>query len=242
MNTPSRNRSGFTLIELLTVIAIIGILAAVLFPGVQAVMKSAKRSAASTKLSNIAKAFVNFNNSGSGGSRVIGDTKSWSETDSAYAKTIGEYAAVLAYTVDLNDAEIWYVEADQANESVVTFPKQVLVGAAGNRTIAPEVKNGAASTGFISWAAYTPTVRNISSTTPIVWTRGLKVDGTWDATKGVWKSEGGHVSFGDGHVTWFDNTTDQFVDKTSTSGGVTSSWKKAVKSTEIASDALEQNP
>ncbi|TAF17458.1 MAG: prepilin-type N-terminal cleavage/methylation domain-containing protein, partial [Verrucomicrobia bacterium] len=33
MTSVSRQRKGFTLIELLTVIAIIGVLAAVLFPG-----------------------------------------------------------------------------------------------------------------------------------------------------------------------------------------------------------------
>ncbi|NBV49288.1 MAG: type II secretion system protein [Verrucomicrobia bacterium] len=44
MTTVSRQRKGFTLIELLTVIAIIGVLAAVLFPGVQGVMRSAKKA------------------------------------------------------------------------------------------------------------------------------------------------------------------------------------------------------
>ena len=240
MNTPIRNRKGFTLIELLTVIAIIGILAAVLFPGVQAVMKSAKRSAASTKLSNIAKAYVNFSNSGAGGSRVIAKA-AWNEsTAPTSALTISDYAAVLAYTVDLNDAEIWYVEADLANESVATFPKQVLTGAAGSKTIA--VASPSASVGYISWAAYTPTVRNLSSTTPIVWTRGLQIDGTWSATKGVWAAEGGHVSFGDGHVSWYDNTKGAFVDRTSVSGGTTDSWQKAVKSTALTDAALEQNP
>lgn len=241
MNPTPRKRSGFTLIELLTVIAIIGILAAVLFPGVQAVMKSAKRSAASTKLSNIAKSFVNFNNSGSGGSRVIAKA-AWNEsTAPTSANNIAEYAAVLAYTVDLNDAEIWYIEADIANESASTFPKQVLVGAAGSKSI--QVNTPSATTGYISWAAYTPTVRNISSTTPIVWTRGLQADGTWSATQGVWSTEGGHVSFGDGHVTWYDNTKDQFVDRTNAAGGVTADWTKAVKAAApLPTEVPPQNP
>lgn len=241
MNSLPRKRSGFTLIELLTVIAIIGILAAVLFPGVQAVMKSAKRSAASTKLSNIAKSFVNFNNSGAGGSRVIGKA-AWNEsTAPTSANTIAEYAAVLAYTVDLNDAEIWYVEADLANESATSFPKQVLVGAAGSKS--NEVDSPSADTGYISWSAYTPTVRNISSTTPIVWTRGLQAAGTWSATTGVWGAEGGHVSFGDGHVTWYDNTIGQFVDRTNAAGGVTPDWSKAVKAAApFPTEVTPQNP
>ena len=67
MNTPIRNRKGFTLIELLTVIAIIGILAAVLFPGVQGVMRSAKKNSALNKVRSIGQAYMNW----AGGNKAI---------------------------------------------------------------------------------------------------------------------------------------------------------------------------
>jgi prepilin-type N-terminal cleavage/methylation domain-containing protein len=231
MNSPIRNRSGFTLIELLTVIAIIGILAAVLFPGVQGVMKAAKKSSAQTKLANIGKAYVNYNNSGSGG-KFIRKEKAWSVTDNTNAQKIEDYAAVLAFNVDLNEAEIWYVEADPANESAI-FPKQVLEGAGDNRAISPKMKSPSGDNGFISWSAYSPTTRNIGTNTPLVWTRGLGGDGKWDATNGVWGSEGGHIVFGDAHVLWVANTSDdetKFVDRVSP-GQTTADWKRAISPT-----------
>ena len=122
----SRNRKGFTLIELLTVIAIIGILAAVLFPGVQGVMKKAKQSAASTKLRNIAQSYITFNS----GSKFIKDAAWNTASAPTSATTLPQFAAVLALNAGLNSGEIWYVDADPANESA-SFPKQVLLGAAG---------------------------------------------------------------------------------------------------------------
>lgn len=227
MNTPIRNRKGFTLIELLTVIAIIGILAAVLFPGVQGVMKAAKKSSAQTKLANIGKAYVNFNNSGSGGKFV--KYAAWSLTAPTAANSISDYAAVLAFNVDLNQAELWYVEADPANDTAV-LPKQVLIGASGAQTINPAVSTGSADNGYISWTAYSPVSKNIGTDTPLVWTRGLSTAGAWDATKGVWGSEGGHVVFGDAHVVWLANTTDdanKFLSK-KTPGQTTANWTESV--------------
>jgi prepilin-type N-terminal cleavage/methylation domain-containing protein len=151
MNTSTRNRKGFTLIELLTVIAIIGILAAVLFPGVQGVMKKAKQSAASTKLRNIAQSYITFNS----GSKFIKDAAWNTSTAPTSAATLQEFAAVLALNAGLNSGEIWYVDADPANDSA-SFPKQVLIGAAGAETIDNSFKTPSASLPVTSPGRPTP--------------------------------------------------------------------------------------
>jgi prepilin-type N-terminal cleavage/methylation domain-containing protein len=225
-STPSTKRSGFTLIELLTVIAIIGILAAVLFPGVQGVMKKAKQSTASTKLRNIVQAMISF----SDGKKYI-KTGSWSTTANSSASSIAEYAAVLAYNSSLNTGEIWYVDADKSNESA-SFPKQVLTGAVGSQQIDTNFKTPSDTYGWHSWTAYTPTAKNLDGNIPLLWARGLSSAGAWDATTGVWGADGGHIGYGDSHVIWTANTTDDgngqpiFLDKAA--GTATADWKKAV--------------
>jgi prepilin-type N-terminal cleavage/methylation domain-containing protein len=55
-----RRRAGFTLIELLTVIAIIGILSAALFPAISGVRKKAQQSSASTAFTQWAGGITRF--------------------------------------------------------------------------------------------------------------------------------------------------------------------------------------
>lgn len=231
-STPQNKRRGFTLIELLTVIAIIGILAAVLFPGVQGVMKKAKQSTASTKLRNIVQAMISF----SDGKKYI-KSGSWNTTTgSSSASTIAEYAAVLAFNSSLNTGEIWYVDADKLNESA-SFPKQVLTGAAGSQQPDTNFKTGSDAYGWHSWTAYVPTPKNLDGNIPLLWSRGLSAAGAWDATNGVWGADGGHIGYGDSHVTWNANTTDDgngtavFVNKAT--GVATADWNKAVTITTV---------
>ena len=214
MNTPTRKRSGFTLIELLTVIAIIGILAAVLFPGVQGVMKKAKMSAASTKLRNIAQAYMSFASTSTSTHITEG---TWSlQTPKAASKTsVADWAAVLAYNAGLNSAELWYVDADKLNETA-TFPKQVLSGPSTSLGIDSKFGTASPENGYKSWAVYSPVPKNLTETLPLIWTRGLGHEGQWDITNGVWGSDGGHIAWGDSHVTWVADTSSEenkFVSK-----------------------------
>lgn len=60
MNTPTRPRSAFTLIELLTVIAIIGILAAILIPVVGSVRESARGAKCSSNMRQIGQGLLMY--------------------------------------------------------------------------------------------------------------------------------------------------------------------------------------
>jgi prepilin-type N-terminal cleavage/methylation domain-containing protein len=234
MTIPTRKRSGFTLIELLTVIAIIGILAAVLFPGVQGVMKKAKMSTASTKIRNIAQAYISF---ASTGNKYIKNAPWAAATANTSASTLPEWAAVLAYNADLNAAELWYVDADKKNETAA-FPKQILTGVGAARVIADGFKNVSADSGYHSWATYVPVPKNLTETLPLIWTRGLGADGKWDIADGVWGSDGGHIAWGDSHVTWVsDTSSDENMFTSKTDGTPNADWNKAVTTTTVT--ALE---
>ena len=225
MTTQNRNRKGFTLIELLTVIAIIGILAAVLFPGVQGVMRSAKKNSALNKVRSIGQGYMNW----------AQGTKSIAQGAFSPGKlqttSLEGYAAILADGAQLDSGELWFLDSDPAADAIQQIPKNVITRNGGSYTV-NALFTTALGQGKSGWDVYTPTSRNLVGQVqvPLAWSRGLGDNGMWgdagtSATSSVWGSEGGHICYGDGHVSWVSDTkTDGPNSFTQANGETTATW------------------
>lgn len=188
---------GFTLIELLTVIAIIGILAAIIIPTVGKVRETAQRSVASSNLRQVGQASLIY---ASDNRDRLPASNAQATIVSPAANATGSIAGVafqLAYQGGLNDATIWFAGTDDAT---------------GQSTVMNSSRTGlmtafsAAST--LSYAYMTGLSAGDSSTTPVAWTRGLASDGKWTVSTPPWGSNaGGHIVFLGGNVAWYRDTT-----------------------------------
>jgi hypothetical protein len=109
--------------------------------------------------------------------------------------TIHAVAALLARTCGLNDGSTWFLPEDnpgrrEKHRASVTpiIDRQGQV----DPTFARET--------VFAWDFATGLTTDLPATTPVVWTRGLRPDGTWDAEGGVYGSDGGYIAFLGGNV------------------------------------------
>ena len=196
MKTKSNPRSGFTLIELLTVIAIIGILAAILIPAVGKVREVAQKMKSSSNIRSIAVSYATYSTSG-------GRVKILTENRLAGVKggkTVQGVAAFLAEKVDLVDSSIWIIESD---DSILGADIPQVIGYRDNENMWKDA----------DWGPEIPVSYDFAlgvggsdptSTTPLTWTRGLgePIVGQWGVDT-PWK-RGGHIAFLDGHVQFYN--------------------------------------
>ena len=192
-------RRGFSLVELLTVIAVIGVLIALIIPTVGGIQANARKTQAKSNLRQIAIAYSQYAN---GGNRPR----------SINAATIYDWTRVLAQNVDFNQPDIYILGEDplveQAGDRV--YPQVIATPPAdgtGQWTVHPDFQ------GFpLSFAVANKLSSQASAaSTPVAWTRGLSTSGTWNdlesANPGVYGNDGGHIAFLSGTVEFFSDVS-----------------------------------
>ena len=199
MKNTKSPRSGFTLIELLTVIAIIGILAAILIPAVGKVREVANKSTSASDMRSIALSYATYSQAG-GRTRVLNANRLASKS---YPKTVQGVAQFLGDEADLNDATIWRIGVDP--DVIANEPNPPTVGfRAADGTFTPDADFTVSPVSYdfiLGVGGNDPT-----TTTPLLFTRGLSTEGKWDNTT-PW-GRGGHIAYLDAHVTFYNELDD----------------------------------
>lgn len=209
-------RDGFSLIELLMVLGVMSILMGMLIPSVGVVREKAQRMATGQKLRQIGLAVATYH-SITGRSLVGEDLADWIRR--------------LASETGVREGKLFIFEEDPLVSVLAESIPPVLVENSGSGDW--EVVGG-----FADWPLGVAVASGVSpladpSTTPIAWTRGLTLEGTWldygSPRAGIYGSEGGFIVFLDGHVEFHrDLRTDGGQLVTYNEGRRTSSIREAL--------------
>ena len=222
MHMPTRYvRSGFTLIELLTVIAIIGILAALIFPTIGKVRETAQRTVDANNLREIVKAATIY--AADNNDRLPDPAALSAQVPAPVTGGTGPFlwAGVLAQRGILTDPIFYFAKNDPLFNG--TYPTAIVSPA--NHTVLDQsfVTNRVLSFEFVGGLRMSD-----APTTPVAFTRGLLTTGSWSTDNGVYHDTGGHIAFLGGNVQFFPNLTEAASQLTLNNGRKGSSLLQAL--------------
>lgn len=203
-----RSVSAFTLIELLTVIAIIGILAAILIPTIGAVREKAQRAVDANNLREIVKAAMIY--AADNNDRLPDPDALLAANAVTGGSKVYLWPGVLAKNNVLTDPTFYFAKNDPHFAGI--YPAAVVDPTSTGRK---QVDTAFAAAG-LSWEFVGGLRMGDPSSTPVAYTRGLQsATGTWDIDSGVYKDSGGFVAYLGGNVVFQSSAEGLFTSNTS---------------------------